>query len=210
MGATVPPLTRAVGSADQHALAGHGADADDAAAAHHALLAVVVVHAQAGQRAELQEVAAAVEQPRHAFARQQLAAASKLAALALAFATTCACRPALRPAFAHALRVGGERGRPADQLEVSCGMRGRHAFSTSGVTARWKPSKGRDCRFRSQREDLAAQRGTAVDLQRHAGDEGRRRRQQEDDGRADLGLLPMRRNGTWAFSRGIRVFIAPP
>jgi hypothetical protein len=110
-------LDRAVGSADQHALAGHGADAHDAAATHHALLAVVVVHAQTGQWAELQEVAAAVQQPRHAFARQQLAAVLELAALALAFAhhLRLQCLHLGQP-FAQALRIGGKRGRPGVQL----------------------------------------------------------------------------------------------
>ncbi len=50
------------------------ADADDGAAALDALLAVVVVHAEPGERAQLEEVAASIEQPRDALARQQLAA----------------------------------------------------------------------------------------------------------------------------------------
>jgi len=73
-------LHGAVAGADQHPLAGHRADAHDAAATEHALFAVVVVHAQACQRAEFQETAAAVDDPRHAFARQQLPARVELLA----------------------------------------------------------------------------------------------------------------------------------
>jgi hypothetical protein len=70
-------LDGAVAGADQHALARHLADAHDGAAAQHGLLAVVVVHAQAGQGAEFQEAAAPVEQARHALTRQQLALRAK-------------------------------------------------------------------------------------------------------------------------------------
>jgi hypothetical protein len=66
----------------------------------------------------------------------------------------------------------------------------RHGFRTSGVTARWKPSKGTDFEVLPSGKTVAAQRRRAVDLHRDAGDEGRRRRQQEDDGAADLGLQP--------------------
>ena len=50
----------AVAGTDEHALAGHLAYTHDAAAAEHTFFAVVVVHAQAGQGAEFQKVAAAV------------------------------------------------------------------------------------------------------------------------------------------------------
>jgi len=74
-------LERRIRGGDQAALARHGADADDGAAAQHALLAVVVVHAQAGEGGQLQEGRAAVDQAGDAFARQQLAALFELVAL---------------------------------------------------------------------------------------------------------------------------------
>ena len=74
-------LERRVRGGDQAALAGHHADADDGAAAQHALLAIVVVHAQAGEHRQLQEGRAAVDQAGDAFARQQLAAFFELVAL---------------------------------------------------------------------------------------------------------------------------------
>jgi hypothetical protein len=127
-------LDGAVAGADQHALAGHHADADDAAAALHALLAVVVVHAQAGQRAELEKVAAAVDQPRHALARQQLAALLELVALARRFGHHLGFQRAhLGQALGHARGVGLRR--PAERGSSRDCERGHH-FSTSGVTAR--------------------------------------------------------------------------
>ncbi len=65
---------RRVRRRDQAALARHHADADDGAAAQHALLAVVVVHAEASQGGQFEEGRAAVDQAGHPFARQQLAA----------------------------------------------------------------------------------------------------------------------------------------
>jgi hypothetical protein len=104
-------------------------------------LAVVVVHAQPGERAELEEVAAAVDQARHALARQQLAALLELVAFGgrpsrtlASSARTSASRSAMRAALAAKAGDGS----------VDQGRDDRHqsSFSTSGVTPRWKPSKG--------------------------------------------------------------------
>jgi hypothetical protein len=61
----------------------HVADAGDAAAALDAGIAVVVVHAKARERRELQPWRAVIDQQRHALARQQLVAGAKAVALGI-------------------------------------------------------------------------------------------------------------------------------
>jgi hypothetical protein len=68
-------LDRAVAGRDDAAPTRHDADADDGAAAHHRLLAIVVVHVQARETADSsRKVEPAVEQTRDPLARQQLSA----------------------------------------------------------------------------------------------------------------------------------------
>ena len=105
--------------------------------------------------------------------------------LLLAAARTSASRSAMRAALA------AKAADRTSSFETMAGIRRRPArlrCSTCGVTARWKPSNGTDRVVVDRREQRRAQRGAAVDLQRDAGDERGRRRQQEHDGRADLGL----------------------
>ena len=71
-------LDRAVRGGDEAADAGNIADAANDPAAEDVVLAVVIVHAETGERGELEERTAAVEQKRHALARQQLAALGEL------------------------------------------------------------------------------------------------------------------------------------
>jgi len=105
-------LHRAVAGAHHNAFAGDHADADDAAAALHAFFAVVVVHAQPGQRAELEEVAAGVDEARHAFTRQELAAGFEPAAFAFALRHHSGLqRQHFGQALLHALDIGREAGR---------------------------------------------------------------------------------------------------
>ena len=59
---------RAVAGAHHDPFAGDDTDANDTAAGLHTFLAIVVVHAQAGEEAELEKVAAGVDEARHAFA----------------------------------------------------------------------------------------------------------------------------------------------
>ena len=132
-------LDGTVARGDHHALARHRADPDDRAAALHALLAVVVVHAEAGERAQFQEVAATVEQARHAFARQQLPTLLEALALRLRLGDDlCLERADFTEPRVHAFRAGLE-GRA---LRVDRGGDDGHYFSTSGPTERWNPSKG--------------------------------------------------------------------
>ena len=91
------------------------------------------MHAQARQRAELKEIAAAVEQARDALARQQLAALVKLVALGRGLGEHLAFQSAhLRELFLHALHIGLE----GSAARIEAGSQARHYFSTSGVTAR--------------------------------------------------------------------------
>jgi hypothetical protein len=132
-------LDCAVAGRDHAAFAGHRADADDGAAAEHAVLAVVVVHAQSGEGAELDEVAATVDQARHAFTRQQLAALLELVALRCRFLAYLGFERAhFRKAFGHARSVGREGGRAGIDQRVQ--DRHQASFNTSGMTLRWKPS----------------------------------------------------------------------
>ncbi len=71
-------LDGAVARQNQHPLAGDDADAHDAAAAHDARLAVVVMHAEARERGEFEKRRSMVEETRHALARQNLAALREL------------------------------------------------------------------------------------------------------------------------------------
>jgi hypothetical protein len=70
-------LDRAVVGRHHAANAGHVTDAGDAAAALNAGIAVIVMHAKAGQRCELEPGRARIEQKRNALARQQLLAGAK-------------------------------------------------------------------------------------------------------------------------------------
>jgi len=67
-------LDRAVADFDQAAHAAHVPDASNQPTAENVALAVVVVHAEAGERRQLEPRRALIEQQREAFARQQLAA----------------------------------------------------------------------------------------------------------------------------------------
>ena len=126
-------LERAVAGRYQAALAADNADADDATAAVDAGLAVVVVHAQTGQGTEFEEIAAAVDQARHAFARQQLTAlleARRLLGRGVDHALLE--RTDLVDARLHARHVGKVAG--VARVE-RCRQR-RHQRSTSGLIAR--------------------------------------------------------------------------
>ena len=103
-------LDRAVAGRDQAALARNHADANDGATAEHRLLAVVVVHVEAGQAAELQKRRSAIEQARHALARQQLAARLELAALRFGFGNHQLLQALhFGEQLKHALRIRGKR-----------------------------------------------------------------------------------------------------
>ena len=67
-------LDAGVAGRDHAAHARHGADAGDDAAALDVLRAVVVVHVEAGERGDLQERRAAIEQVGEALARRELPA----------------------------------------------------------------------------------------------------------------------------------------
>jgi hypothetical protein len=67
-------LDAGVAGRDHRAHAGDVADAGDGAAAHDVLGAVVVVHVEAGQRGQLQERRAAIDEVGEALARGELAA----------------------------------------------------------------------------------------------------------------------------------------
>ena len=126
-------LDRAVACRDQDAPARHDADADDGAAALDALLAVVVVHAEPGERAQLEKVAARIEQPGDALAGQQLSALLEPGALRRRLLDHPRLERAdLGEARLHPLRVRAEGGALGIQLRVRDG----HYFSASGVTAR--------------------------------------------------------------------------
>src|SRR5690606_15989823 len=77
-------LDRAVVGRDHAAHAGHEADAGDVAAAERVLAAVVVVHLVAGQRRQLEERRAGIEQSGDPLARGQLAALLELGPAGLA------------------------------------------------------------------------------------------------------------------------------
>ncbi len=66
-------LDRAVARENEDPLAGDDADADDAAAAHDAGRAIIVMHAEARKRGQLQKRRAVVEKPSDALPRQELA-----------------------------------------------------------------------------------------------------------------------------------------
>jgi hypothetical protein len=95
-GATVPPLM-ALSLADTSTrLPATNPMPIDRAASEHGLLAVVIVQAQTGQRRELEEVRTAVDQARHALARQQLAALRELVALGVGLGISTASPPRTR------------------------------------------------------------------------------------------------------------------
>ena len=119
---------RAVVHRDQAALARHGADADDGAAAQHCLFAVVVMHVEAGQAAQLQERRVAVQQSGHALTRQQLAALLKLFALAFRLGNHHVLQALhLGQQALHALGIGGK----GIGARVDLGTQGRHRSGLS-------------------------------------------------------------------------------
>ncbi len=74
-------LDGAVARQDKHALAGDDADAYDAAAAHDASPAIVVVHPEARKRGQFEKRRSMVKQARHTIARQELTAFRELVRL---------------------------------------------------------------------------------------------------------------------------------
>jgi hypothetical protein len=147
-------LDGAVAGADEHALAGHHADAHDAAAALHALLAVVVVHAQPGQRLSSRNslprsMSRATRSRGSSWPR-----CSNLSRLAADSATTLASsartsarRSAMRAALAW----------KAGRARVQQGMQAGHHFRTSGVVGAVEAVEGhrlRRCACRAGRPSL--------------------------------------------------------
>jgi hypothetical protein len=102
----------------------------------HALLAVVVVHAQPASGLSSRKGAAAVEQARHALARQQLAALLELVALGRRFrhAPWLLQRLHLGQPLGHALR--GWRRRPPSACRGASEGRHQRPSAPRGVTAR--------------------------------------------------------------------------
>jgi hypothetical protein len=199
-------LDGAVAGRDQHALAGDHADADDAAAALHALLAVVVVHAQPASGLS---------------SRNSLPRSSSRATRSRGSSWPRCSKSRLARRFGHHLgssaRTSARRSamrarwRRRRATRVEQRAEHRHHFSTSGVTARWKPSKGCERLCVLPRREARCPATRAVDLQRDAGDEGRRRREQEDDGAADLGLDAQAAQRHMVLQLlGISCCIAPP
>ena len=112
----VPPLTALSFADTTTRSSSHDADPDDGAAALHALLAVVVVHSEAGERAQFQEVAAAVEQSRDTLARQELATFLEPGMLRLGLGDDARLEGAdLGEASRHPLRIGRGRRRRSDR-----------------------------------------------------------------------------------------------
>ena len=127
-------LDRAVARRDEAAPAGDDADADDGTAAHHRLLAVVVVHVQPGEAAQLEEGRAAVEQARHALARQQLAALLEALALRLRLGDHQLLQPLhLGEPFLHAPRIDAEGSGAGVELRDE----GGHQYDAAGA---WRGS----------------------------------------------------------------------
>ena len=108
-------LDRTVAGRNDAAFTRHYANADDRAAPHDRLLAIVVVHVQPGQAADLQERCAAVQQAGHALTRQQLLALFKLVAFGFGLGND---QPLQALDFGqqalHALGIGGKG--------VGCGL----------------------------------------------------------------------------------------
>ena len=93
----------------QAAPTGHHANANNRSATHYRGFAVVVVHLQARQAAQLQKGRAAVQQTGHALARQQLIALFKLVALGLRLRNHQRLQPLhLGQQFAHVPCVGSK------------------------------------------------------------------------------------------------------
>jgi len=126
-------LDPAVTGGNQHPLAADLADADNRAAPLHRSLAVIVMHAQSGQRAQLQKAAAPVKQTRHPLARQQLAFFLELFAFGAGFNDNPVLqRLHLGQAPGHAFGVGAVGG----AARIEQGAKHGHGLRTSGVCAR--------------------------------------------------------------------------
>ena len=118
-------LDSAVVHRDQTALARHHANAHDRAATEHRLFAIVVVHLQARKAAEFQKRRAPVQEPRQAFARQQLLALGEFGALGLGFGNHLGLKAVdLVQQRRHALGVGGKGGRAGVELGAQGGGTG--------------------------------------------------------------------------------------
>jgi hypothetical protein len=128
---------------DEDAHARDDADADDGAAAGDRTLAARTVVAEAGERRELEERHAGVEQPRDAFARQQLAAAlEERRRLRARRARRRLDRSPLVDQRERVRAVGGERVALGVELDRERGHVVQASRRTRGVVARWKPSNG--------------------------------------------------------------------
>jgi hypothetical protein len=113
---------------DHHTHAIDHADARDAAAAIDIGLAVILVHAEAGERRDFKERLAAVEQQVDAFARQQLAAGAELLfRLGRGLQNLC-----FQPAeLGDQFQVAGTVLRHAGSIRVETAAKDRHAPSRS-------------------------------------------------------------------------------